>query len=227
MEASHEDQTLYGEQAELIERGRLMKAIRAFNDAVNNYKGGWQPQLTLELALMESLKPDEVVMVGAPYTASPQNVPQQPQAALPPVEATPPGSPPMVEISAVREKWMAMLKLIGQHNQTAPDLLQYFRVLRVDGNVVHLATDNQLYFERIQNPAQKLKLIEWGFSAVHKTPLRVKVILIPPGGDMSSPAEAPLSNVSIENDPLLSEGMQLGATITPIEPTDRQAEDKE
>ena len=54
IEASQEDRALCEELAEAISRSRLLKTIRTFNEAVNNYTGGWQPQLALELALVES-----------------------------------------------------------------------------------------------------------------------------------------------------------------------------
>ena len=58
IEASQEDRALCEELAEAISRSRLLKTIRTFNEAVNNYTGGWQPQLALELALVESLHID-------------------------------------------------------------------------------------------------------------------------------------------------------------------------
>ena len=39
----------------MIGRGALLHALRAFNESVNDYRGGWQPQLGLELALVESV----------------------------------------------------------------------------------------------------------------------------------------------------------------------------
>ena len=56
VEAAQEEQEIYADLAERISRGQLLKLIRAFNDAVNVYIGGWQPQLALELALIETLE---------------------------------------------------------------------------------------------------------------------------------------------------------------------------
>ncbi len=215
VEASHEDQGLFQEQAGMIERGRLMKALRTFNDAVNNYKGGWQPQLTLELALLESLKEDEVVVVEAAQRVA---APQQVAPAPPPPEATPPGTPPVIEVTLIRDKWNDMLRVLGRLNKTGPDLVQYFRAQRVDGNVVYVSTDNNLFYERLQHPA-KVELVERSLSAVHKIPLRVKVILsADAGGSNPSSSDLPFD----PNDPLLSEGAQLGATITPFERPEKQ-----
>jgi len=65
VEASQEEQATYEEMARRISRARLLKAIRAFNSAVNNYTGGWQPQLSLELALIDILQDEELYVARA------------------------------------------------------------------------------------------------------------------------------------------------------------------
>ena len=47
LQASQDDKELFDQQAQSISRSSLLRAVRAFNDAVNNYTGGWQPQLVL------------------------------------------------------------------------------------------------------------------------------------------------------------------------------------
>jgi DNA polymerase-3 subunit gamma/tau len=215
VEASAEDRALYQEQAEMIDRGRLLKALRTFNEAVNEYKGGWQPQLTLELALLESLRDDvPVMMMAAPQQQSGAATPVQ----MPPAVALPPGAPPIIELSVVQARWNEMLRVLSRQSKTAPDVLAFFRVLRVDGNTVVVGTDNEVYFNRLNEP-QKIRLMEWALSAVHKIPLKLKLVMAS-GGEMSGLVEA---NPLDMNDPLLSEGAQLGAKITPIEKTDRQS----
>jgi len=209
VEASQEDRALYQQQAEQIERGRLLKTIRAFNEAVNQGRSGWQPQLGLELALLESLKVEEV---EAPHVMPLPNAPSPP--AAPPVEATPPGSPPVVQLQIIRDKWVDMLRALGKLNKTGPDLVQYFRPLKVDGNIVFLGTDNQLYLERLQHPA-KLQLVERSLSAVHKMPLKVKVIIVNGGeGGEAGTSGEPMPGLPLD-DPLLALGRELGAEIKP------------
>jgi DNA polymerase-3 subunit gamma/tau len=212
VEASQEDRALYEHQAGHIERGRLLRSIRLFNDAVTHYKGGWQPQLALELALIESLKPEEVMVI---QTAPQAGVPASPQPPTPPAEAMPPGSPPVVTASAIQDRWMDMLKLLHRYSSTGPDLMKYFRVLRVDGNTVHLGTDTSLYYDRLQAP-EKIQLLERVLSQVHRVGLRVKVVLSHDGGgaDVTPPDFDP-------NDPLLAAGRELGAEIKPRERPER------
>lgn len=56
IEASDEMRSLFANQAQQISRGVLLRAVRVFNDAVNDNRGGWKPQLSLELALLETLQ---------------------------------------------------------------------------------------------------------------------------------------------------------------------------
>ncbi len=220
VEASREDQSMYQDQAVLITRPRLLGAIKAFNEAVNTYRGGWQPQLALEIALMDSLRvpesdaPPEDLM--ARYLAAAQPA-MSPAAPLPPPPVQlPPGAPPLIEASLIREKWNILLKALYRYSKTGPDVLQYFRVVRVDGATVFLGTDNQLYFERLQQP-EKLQVIERVLYEVHRQRLYVKVLLVATG-DMAEPMIANAPPGVDPNDPLLSMGAELGATITPTEP---------
>src|SRR6185369_1299285 len=78
LQASSDDQARFAEQAQMISRSALLRALRAFNDAVNNYTGGWQPQLSLELALIESLQePEAVQYVAQSSFGSPAPAPQK------------------------------------------------------------------------------------------------------------------------------------------------------
>lgn len=211
VESSQEDRALHADQAILISRGRLLNAIKSFNEAVNTYRGGWQPQLSLELALMESLKPEDVLqpVMYAPAQPAPTLAP------LPPSEPPPPpGSPPVIEPSVLREKWTITLKALYRYSKNGPDLMQYFRVMRVDGSTVFLGTDNQLYYEKLQYP-EKIQVLERVLYEVHRTRLYVKVIMV--GGDEMSDQALSMPPGLDPNDPLLSEASSLGAQITPTE----------
>ena len=218
VEASQEDRDYYALQASMIPRNVLLKAIRAFNEAVNNYRGGWQPQLALELALMESLKEDEPVVMYQQQATSAQTVQQQ-IASQPQAEATP-GIPAVVSTAAVQDKWRYTLSTLYQHNRSAPAIVEHFRVLRVEGNVVVLGTDNDLYLERLQHP-DKLRILEWVLTNIHKIPLRVRLMKTD-GSEPAGGEPAPAHAVDM-NDPLVSLGLELGAEIKPATGDDDEA----
>jgi hypothetical protein len=223
VEASGEDRELFTEQGSMIDRGRLLRAIRAFNEAASAARSGWQPQLPLELALLEAMK-EETVMVAAPMQAAqpfgaPPSQAAPPLAEAPPVEQLPPGAPPVIPLATLLARWVDMLRELGKLNKTGPELVQYFRPVRVEGNLVHLATDNELYFDRLNVP-QKLALVEKALTRVHKTGLKVKVIIardlealpVMPGQAADA---APQGLAYDPDDPLLALGRELGAEIKP------------
>ncbi len=214
IEASQEDLALYQQQAAQISRSVLMRAIRAFNDAVNNFRGGWQPQLALELALIESIRPGEDDLdlrpapVAAPRVATPAAASAEPE-----IEAMPPGTPPLVPLIKLREEWTNTLRAMSRINSKAPDVVANFRIQRIEGNTVYLATDSQVFYDRLQDPL-KIKVVEKALYAVHNQRLFVKVIMvsaITPEND-SGEHEVTASETPLD-DSLLSLGKELGAEI--------------
>src|SRR5512134_2159994 len=76
----------FNAQAERLELDRLTRAIKLFNQASLDLRSGWQPQLPLELALIESLQQP----VAAPISASVPAVVRKPTMVAPqPPPATP------------------------------------------------------------------------------------------------------------------------------------------
>ena len=61
-----EQRATFNSQAERLELDRLTRAIKLFNQAALDLRGGWQPQLPLELALIESLQQPVSAPIGAP-----------------------------------------------------------------------------------------------------------------------------------------------------------------
>jgi DNA polymerase III subunit gamma/tau len=57
VDATADVRAVMARQAELLDVASLLRAIRAFNAAANDARGGWQPQLPLELALVECSAP--------------------------------------------------------------------------------------------------------------------------------------------------------------------------
>jgi DNA polymerase III subunit gamma/tau len=218
VEASAEDRAMFERQAAVISRPALLRAVRTFNEAVNEFKGGWQPQLSLELALIESIRgaQDEPEVIEADAfsraPAQPQKAPSQPPPVpdFPEAEITPPGAPPMVAMSAVRDRWVEMLKVLNRYSSTGPAVVQHFRPLRIDGNLVYIATDKNLYYDRLNDP-KKLNVLERAMSEVHKVRLRVQLALVD-DLDRATTGDTTASPVDLD-DPLLSEGLDLGGVI--------------
>ena len=218
VEASEDDRALFEEQARRISRSALLAAIRAFNEAVNNYRGGWQPQLSLELAFIESIRqPEEkhvlTPSVGTQHAASAPQPTSQPEAAPQQVEATPPGAPPVIAASVIQERWDDFLKALSKRSTTAPAVVEHYHVQKVEGNLVFLSTDNQTFFERLHQQIQKLTLLEQVLHEIHGVKLRVQVILIDNQKQPSGRGKKKPPKPDVEDDPVISEALELGAQI--------------
>ena len=210
IEASPDERALYEEQASQFDRARLVRSIRAFNEAVNNFKGGWQPQLSLELALIDSFQQAvETVVQVVQQTAAPVMT-ERPQIRQ---DAT-----PAIPSAAINEKWDKVLRAMYRYSKTSPDLMRYFKVQRVEGGTVYLCTDNEVYYKRIQPYPEKREVIEKALGDVFRTQMKVQIVMV-----SSAELETMNSGASVEgsavdlNDPLLSTGIELGAEIKRID----------
>ena len=99
VEATPEQRAQMGKHASGMDPAWIMECIRAFNTAAADTRGGWQPSLGLELALVESINPRPVA-VETPAVAAPA---AQPTAQVVAKHAAP-VRPPVPEPSDVYEE---------------------------------------------------------------------------------------------------------------------------
>jgi DNA polymerase-3 subunit gamma/tau len=210
IEASQEDQALYQQQATGIDRPMLLHAIRVFNETVNNYHGGWQPQLALELALVESLQ--ERIEPTPPPAPAQKSMPRQsassPAQSEP--EDMPPGSPPVISLAVVREQWVATQRVANRLNSNLPALMDHAHVRQVDGNRVIIGVTNDIFREKLET-LDKREALEKALQSVHKVSLKVQIV-VASGQDSVGGTDADSS------DPLISLGLELGADVRQDEP---------
>lgn len=211
VEASQESRELYQQQAGLISRASLLAALRAFNEAVNDYRGGWQPQLALELALVESVHGPEPVYASQPQSAAPAQQPaQQAEPAANPIPddaQADPDTPPVVPISAVRQRWMDVQRSARQFDKFVPALMDHAQVENVTGNVLVVSVPNEMFREKL-TAADKREALEKALYTVHEVPLFVKVVLAKQTGAKDDSEIDP-------DDPVIARGLQLGGEARP------------
>ncbi len=214
VDASAQEAEIFARHAEDIPRNRLVRALRAFNEAVNDSRGGWQPQLPLELALIDSLRAPEVEQAAAvqPMAAAPAG--HKKPDDTPTIEALAPGAPPLITPALILAKWAATLKALEKYSSTGPAVLEQFKVLRIDGNLLYMGTDSVVYFKRLAGQDQKLKAISRALHDVHSLWLRVQVEL------MGDAARQGNTESRASEDPLLSAARDLGARVLPESPQD-------
>jgi DNA polymerase-3 subunit gamma/tau len=222
VEASGEDRQWYAQLAAQISRPALLKALRAFNDAANT-SSGWQPQLGLEIALLESLQEAEqpAPTLFAPLTMLPPLTPAPPK----PAESAPSaplasGEAGVVTVAAVRERWADAQRLILQSVQndsryvemrTLPDLMSHAHVTSVEGNRITLGVKARFYLDKLNDP-KRISWIERALQRVLALEQPVIVRLVnsnETAKDMRYITPSP----DVINDPLIEVGAELGANI--------------
>lgn len=211
LQASQEEKMFYTQIASKIDRVRLLKMVRIFNDAVNDYKGGWQPQLALELALIECVRQpmqSEPAIVQQVVQSPQLTVVPKPSQPLPqdasPVDAD---ASPVIPKERIIRDWNEFLRVLNRINQNAPPVLEYYRVQKVVGNTVYLATDSKFYFERLHNQGEKLAVIETAFKTLYRKRLRVQVVLVSDMHQLDRQLDPKLQ------DPIAQEAVTLGGEV--------------
>jgi len=168
VDASDEMRALLTEQASYVGRRTILKAVRKFSDAVGDMRGGWQPQLSLELAIVESTIPEDEpapmiaaapVPVVQPMSSSP---PPAPKAAAPTQQAesapntksesTPaPIEEQRLTVLHIQEQWQPMLQQVARQDRNAYAVLyQYCFPYKLEGTVATIAINHGNIIQRAE-----------------------------------------------------------------------------
>jgi DNA polymerase-3 subunit gamma/tau len=241
VDASDEMRKVYTDQATLVDRGTLLRTIRAFNDAVNDQRSGWQPQLALELALVEATSLAVVSSPAADVGTS---------AVMPDLSAE------IERIVSVRLAGLAAMQPVASPTASStsesepvvdepeveapsgePPSVPLSEILQKWGEVRHaVSTRSQILsalLEHVEprnvngdvvtlsakndiflervNTPEHRSLLNYVLNRLHEVPLKVRVVL----GDSLASSNATTS-VDID-DPILAAGRELGAEIHPVD----------
>lgn len=208
LEASQDDRALFAQQAQRLDRSTLLRVIRAFNEAITSNDSGWQPQLALELALIEGLQPSVQPLVPAqPMQGPPQ--PQQAQptpaggnqarqadmmAAQPAEVEISTGEPGVVPIALVKERWNDAKTLIFNHSHNAsepvrnlPHLMDHAQPVNVEGNLLTIGVLKAIYVKKLEEET-RLRWVERAISNVTNAQLRIRYVVVE-DLDLSQPGD--------------------------------------
>lgn len=223
VEATQEEQASYAALAGRIPRARLLKAIRAFNAAVNNYTGGWQPQLSLELAFIEVLQDDApssppvAIEQAAPAAPRPsrsgqaKSAPDQTEALADYERAalSAPGETPVYSVEKIHQGWMEILTQVHRYNRNIPALLEHAHVRLIDGNRLILGVQSELFKQKITDP-DRARVVEQAIYDLHEVKLRVEVRVV---DSVVAPDAAIGRAAPAVDDPLIAAGKLLGGVV--------------
>ena len=224
---------------------RLLQAIRLFNEAATALRRGLQaiPQLSLELALVQSVlettRPEAAAPAPAPGPSAP--APPQarpaPQAAPPPVETEPPPSrppqpapsPPVTEgtltLEQVQARWADFIAALNQRNKvTAAVFRSGCRPVEATADQVVATVPSAILRDKVNQPQRKAEAQEV-LAQVLGVSCRLKLVLAAeyaPRQQADRPASPTRQEAPPDETPIPAElshwAAEHGGQITAVQP---------
>lgn len=213
VDASDERRVLLNEQSQSIGRTALLHAIRAFNDAVSDIRSGWQPQLPLELAMVESTKPiiEEAVVVRTQVVQNQAASTQSPDQTAP-NEEVPAEEAGAISLSEFISRWGVLKKTAYQINKRLPALLDWCEPYRVSGNVLVFGLTNPIFKPKLEKP-QMIEELKRAVDHIYGTGFNIRFELV----DEQSSRDKEMADRISQDDFLARAANELGAEIDYIE----------
>ncbi|MBN2305510.1 MAG: DNA polymerase III subunit gamma/tau [Anaerolineae bacterium] len=231
LDATEERRAAIHIQADGIGRKALLAAIRAFNGAISEWQGGWQPQLPLELAFLDSIKPvieDEPEPAPRSRTAhtasraAPRSAGRTQDDLPPPTDQMPSGAPPVqsagddtgtdLRIRDVAARWPDVLRAADARNPLLPALLAHATPRDLRGDLLILGVRNEIFKQQIEIP-EKRAALEQSLADVLGVPLHCKVVIVGESGEHSHDIDQLLA----EDDVLAFGVNELGGELTDLD----------
>jgi DNA polymerase-3 subunit gamma/tau len=214
-----EQRSIMTAQADRIDPDRLINAVKLFNQAASDLRGGWQPQLPLELALIESIRHQAPGAAAIPSNSksipaaakSNQSAPVKPAepqvdssqktdrsrsmepARTEPVLAAMPATFSLA-LNEINAHWADILGEVKSHSIPTEALMKSCHVFGVEGATIILSWPTNALKEKFESDKVR-RLVEGAIGAV----LTQKVLIR-----------------SQVDDPVLREAVRLGAKVTPV-----------
>jgi DNA polymerase-3 subunit gamma/tau len=176
VEATAEDRTVMARQAEQWTAPRLLSAIRAFTTAANETRGGWQPQLPLELAVVEITSP----AAPEPATVASDNLLVERTSEMPASSDLPVSTPPATRsgsaASSPASAWQRTLDLLLEKKKLTrltKSELERSAVERLEDACLYVVTSANI-LSRLKERPEFQSVINDALSEVMGAPHRVK-----------------------------------------------------
>jgi len=163
VEATRDIKETMGEHARAFSSRDLLRMIKAFNEASVDTRGGWQPGLSLELAVVEALEPPaDTPAVERKDSAKPakkiSDKKHPPKKETGPVPARSEKAPekggPAVTLSAVLDVWRDVRAIVKPEHPSLDGLLNSCKPLEIRGRELILGFASDVLVEKMEKPGQ-------------------------------------------------------------------------
>jgi DNA polymerase-3 subunit gamma/tau len=168
VEATTDVHAVLARQAKAWSPADLLRAIRIFNTAANDSRAGWQPQLPLELAIVEACEPPVVVerpLARAPERPMPAPAPSAPAAMAPRPQAG----------QDLTQAWARAIELLlerGKIRALTKTDLERCVVQALDGTHLRVAT-TRAFMDRLKGRPEFTATLNSALSEVLSAPIQV------------------------------------------------------
>ncbi len=161
VEATRDVKTQMDAHAKSFNTAEVLRMMKIFNNAATDLRGGWQPSLSIELALAEAVDaPSESSHIAAPRQAPPQPVPvsrteSQPTASSSSaVEPQKPAESPVINAGDITKAWKHLAASLPKSQANLSALLNSVRMIDVQGKSLILGLASDVLVSKIDKPDQ-------------------------------------------------------------------------
>jgi len=158
VEATREVKTQMEAHAQAFNTSDVLRMMKIFNNAATDLRGGWQPSLSLELALAEVIDaPAEVAQVAA---ATPRTKPQPVSAPVaeskPEVkkDAQPVVESPAINSNDIVKAWKPLINALPKAQANLGALMNSVKMIDVQGKTLILGMASDVLVEKLNKPDQ-------------------------------------------------------------------------
>ena len=158
VEATREVKTQMEAHAKAFNTSDVLRMMKIFNNAATDLRGGWQPSLSLELALAEVIDaPAEVAQVAVAPQPKPKPVSAPVAESKPEVKEEP--AQPVVESPAINatdivKAWKPLINTLPKDKNTLGALMNSVRNIDVQGKTLILGMASDVLVEKLNKPDQ-------------------------------------------------------------------------
>jgi DNA polymerase III subunit gamma/tau len=169
VEATRDVKTQMEAHAKSFSSSEVLRMMKIFNNAATDLRGGWQPSLSLELALAEvmdsapSLSPPNLDLGGMKGGALPRSKPQsapvqkaesKPDSALSGASVTSAVETPVLSAGDILKAWKQLAASLPKSQANLSALLNSVKMIDVQGKTLVLGLASDVLVSKIDKPDQ-------------------------------------------------------------------------
>ncbi|GAB4548804.1 MAG: hypothetical protein Fur002_25800 [Anaerolineales bacterium] len=160
VEATREVKAQMDSHAKSFSPSDVLRMMKIFNNAAVDLRGGWQPSLSLELALAEALesRSEETPSTSPARSVSPQTQGKPVAAAQafsqPEEKTAPTKDAPVINANQITKVWKQIQTSLPKSHANLSALLNSVRMIDVQGETLVLGFASEVLVEKMNKPDQ-------------------------------------------------------------------------